>query len=53
MRALGFTTELITRLVEAGFATPTTGHVTDSNNFALDVKCIKINDLKGTALAEC
>jgi DNA-binding PadR family transcriptional regulator len=49
--AHGFPTELIDKLVEAGFATATTERITGSNR-TLDVKRIKITDAGREALKQ-
>jgi hypothetical protein len=51
MLAYGFPAGLITKLVEAGFATATTERVIVGNR-ALDVKRIKINRLGRVALKQ-
>ena len=51
MCAHGFPAEVITKLVEAGFATATTERVVAGNR-ALDVKRLKINDLGWVALTQ-
>jgi hypothetical protein len=51
MLAYGYPAELITKLIEAGFATATTERVIAGNR-ALDVKRIKINNLGRTALKQ-
>jgi hypothetical protein len=51
MQAHGFSTELITKLVEAGFATEITERILGGNR-AIDVKRIKITDVGREALNE-
>jgi DNA-binding PadR family transcriptional regulator len=51
MLAHGFPTELITKLVEAGFATVTT-EIIHGGKRAIDVKRLKITDAGREALAD-
>jgi hypothetical protein len=51
MLAYGYPAELLTKLVEAGFATATTERVIAGTR-ALDVKRIKINNLGRVALKQ-